>query len=142
MSNTRKELFRNFHFLVEIDGIVKAGFNEATIPNIKSDVSKSKRGYIAKSPVLVKQGTLILKQGISDSTELLRWRKLAEQGITSKVRKNITILVIDEMGNTAARWELGGAWPIKYNSPDLTAKGNDVAIETLELAFEALEKAE
>ena len=140
MSITRKERFRNFHFLIEIDGVVQAGFNEATIPNIASDVSKIKRAFIEKSSVLAKERTLTLKQGISDSTELFRWRKLAEQEITRKVRKKISILLIDEIGNTAARWELGGAWLSKYDASALNAKGNDVAIETLEITFETLEK--
>jgi phage tail-like protein len=140
--NKRKERFRNFHYLVEIDGAIQAGFNEAAIPNVTSDFSKIKRRYIEKSPVLIKQGTLTLKQGITDSIELFSWRKLAEQGINSEARKNIAIILTDEMGNTAARWELGGAWPSKYDSPTLNAKGNDVDIETLEIAFETLEKVE
>jgi phage tail-like protein len=84
-----------------------------------------------KSSVLAKEGTLTPKQGISDSTELFRWRKLAEQGIIRKVRKKISILLIDGIGNAATRWELGGAWLSKYDSSALNAKGNYVAIELL-----------
>jgi phage tail-like protein len=137
-----KSDLETYQFLVEIDGIVQAGFSEAAIPNVTCDFSKIKRRYIEKSPTLIKQGTLTLKQGITDSTELFSWRKLAEQRITSKARKNIAIILTDEMGNTAARWELGGAWASKYDSPTLNAKGNDVGIETLEIEFETLEKVE
>jgi phage tail-like protein len=136
-----KERFRNFHFLVEMDGIVQAGFSKAAFPNRTSDVSKIKPCYIKKSLVL-KQATLTLKRGITDSTQLFCWRKLVEQGIASKARKNIAIILTDEMGNTVSRWELGGAWPSKYDAPTLNAEGNDVAIETLEIAFETLEKVE
>ena len=34
----RRDPYRNFKYLVEIDGIVQAGFSEATIPDSTSDV--------------------------------------------------------------------------------------------------------
>jgi phage tail-like protein len=137
-----KERFGNFRFLLEMDGIIQAGFNEAAIPDITSDFSKIKPRYIEKSLGRIKQGTLTLKRGITDSTKLFCWRKLVEQGITSKARKKIAIILTDKTGNTTARWELGGAWPSKYDAPTLDAKGNDVGIETLEIAFETIEKVE
>ena len=39
------------------------------------------------------------------------------------------------------RWNFFSAWPSKYDGPDFNAKGNDVAIETLTLAVERLERA-
>jgi phage tail-like protein len=37
------------------------------------------------------------------------------------------------------RWLLRDAWPAKYDPSDLNAKGNEVAIELLELAVEGIE---
>ena len=37
------------------------------------------------------------------------------------------------------RWHLRDAWPVKFEGPTLNATGNEVAIETLELAHEGLE---
>jgi phage tail-like protein len=39
------------------------------------------------------------------------------------------------------RWNFYDAWPTKWDGADFTAKGTDVAIETLELAIERLERA-
>ena len=39
------------------------------------------------------------------------------------------------------RWNFFNAWPTKWDGPDFSAKGNDVAIETLELAHEGIERA-
>jgi phage tail-like protein len=39
------------------------------------------------------------------------------------------------------RWNFVKAWPAKWTGPSLSAKSNDVAIETLELAHEGLERA-
>jgi phage tail-like protein len=52
----------------------------------------------------------------------------------------MAVILMDEEGKATARWEFGGAWPSKYDAPDLTAKGNDVAVETLEVAFETMER--
>ncbi|MEW6173978.1 MAG: phage tail protein, partial [Bacillota bacterium] len=37
-----------------------------------------------------------------------------------------------------ARWEVSQAWPTKYDPPDFNAKGNDVAVETLEIVHEGV----
>jgi phage tail-like protein len=39
-----------------------------------------------------------------------------------------------------ARWNFFRAWPVKYTGPTFSAEGNDVAIETLEIAHEGLER--
>ena len=139
-----KDLYRNFRFLVEIDGIIRAGFSQVTIPDSTSDVIEYREGnepnYLRKMPGLTKHGNFTLKWGITGSIELYNWRKLVEQGKMTQARKNIAVILMDEKGNAASRWEFGGAWPSKYDAPDLTAKGNDVAIETLEIAFETMER--
>jgi phage tail-like protein len=45
------------------------------------------------------------------------------------------------VGEEKVRWNFFTAWPSKYDAPDLTAKGNDVAIETLTLSCERMERA-
>jgi phage tail-like protein len=44
----------------------------------------------------------------------------------------------DELGGEAARWNFVEAWPTKDDPSDLNAKGNDIAIETLEVAHEGM----
>lgn len=63
-----------------------------------------------------------------------------EQGKLKTARKDIAVILMDEEGNPAARWEFGGAWPSKYDAPDLTAKGNGIAIETFEIAFITMQR--
>ena len=138
----RKDPYKNFRFLVEIDGIVQAGFSEATIPESTQEPIEYREGSepptVRKLPGLVKYGNLTLKWGITDSLELYNWRKLVEQGKTKDARKNIAVILMDEEGNSAARWEFREAWPTKYDAPDLSAKGNDVAVETLEVVHEGM----
>ena len=55
------------------------------------------------------------------------------------MRRNGSIVLLDREGNEKARWNFFNAWPTKYDGPDFNAEGNDVAIETLELAHEGVE---
>ena len=96
--------------------------------------------YLRKLPGLTKHGALTLKTGVIDKMDLFNWRKQVEQGKMKDARKAIAVILLDEEGNAAARWEFGEAWPSKYDAPDLTAKGNDVAIETLGITFETMER--
>ena len=140
----RKDPYRNFRFLVEIDGIAQASFSEATIPDSTQDPIEYREGNESptarKLPGLIKYGNVTLKWGITDSLDLYNWRKLVEQGKMKDARRNMAIILMDEEGNPAARWEFNDAWPSKYDAPDLNAKGTDIAIETLEIVHEGLKR--
>jgi phage tail-like protein len=144
MPDMRKDPYRNFRFKLEIEGIIQAGFSEATIPDTTSDVVEYREGNeittVRKLPGLTKYGNITLKWGVTDSLEIYEnWRKLVEQGKMDKARKkNVSIILMDEEGKPAARWNFVNAWPSKYDAPDLTAKGNDVAVETLEIVHEGM----
>ncbi len=141
----RKDPYRNFRFSLEIDGITQAGFSEVSIPDTSSDVVEYREGSeqttVRKLSGLTKYGNITLKWGVTDSVELYeKWRKLVEDGKMKDARKNVAIIMMDEEGNAAARWEFANAWPSKYDTPDLNAKGTDVAIETLEIVHEGMKR--
>lgn len=140
----RKDPYRNFRFLLEINGIVQAGFSEVTVPDTSTDVVEYREGdeepRLRKLSGLNKFANITLKSGTTDSMELFGWRKLVMQGKIKDARRNIAIIIKDEEGNPSARWEFEKAWPIKYDPPDLNAKGNDVAVETLEIAHEGMQR--
>ena len=52
----------------------------------------------------------------------------------------MAIILMNEEGDPVARWEFSEAWPCRYKAPDMDAKGNEVAIETFEIAFENMER--
>jgi phage tail-like protein len=55
------------------------------------------------------------------------------------IDKRCAIILQDEAGQEVRRWRLVRAFPVKWTGPDLKAMANDVAIESLELAYEGLE---
>jgi phage tail-like protein len=140
----RNDPYRNCRFLLEIDGINQAGFSEATVPDTAQDPIEYREGNepptARKIPGLIKYGNLSLKWGITDSMDLYEWRKLVEQGKGKEYRRNIAIVLLDEEGNPASRWEFSEAWPSKYDAPDMNAKGTDIAIETMEIVHEGMIK--
>jgi len=136
----RKDPYKNFRFLLEIDGIAQAGFSEVTVPDSTSDVTEYREGNEPitprKLPGLTKYGNITLKWGMTDSLEIYNWRKQVEDGKIKDARKNVAVILWGDEGEPVGRWEFSQAWPIKYDGPDLNAKGNEVAIETLEIAHE------
>jgi phage tail-like protein len=140
----RNDPYRNFRYRVEIDGIQQAGFSEATVPDSTVEVVEYREGTEPnpatprKLTGVVKYGNLSLKWGITDSMDLYNWHKDVMMGTVE--RKNISVIVIDEEGNDQSRWNFIQAWPTKYDAPDLTAKGSDVSIETLEIVHEGMER--
>lgn len=140
MAGQRKDPLRNFRFRVEIDGIQQAGFSDVSGFDATIDVIDYREGsdptHVRKLPGLTKYGNITLKWGITDSLDIYNWHKLAIDGDIQ--RKNISIIAMDEKGDDKARWDIVNAWPTKYDPPDFTAKGNDVAIETLEIVHEGV----
>jgi phage tail-like protein len=140
----RTDPYKNFRYFVEIDNIIQAGFSEATIPDSTQEPIEYREGNDPttprKLPGLRKYGNVTLKWGITDSLELYKWRKLVEDGKIDKARCNVAIVLMDEEGNPKARWTFENAWPSKYDAPDLNAKGTDVAIETLEIVHEKMDR--
>lgn len=141
-TGTRIDPYRGFRFRVEIDGIQTASFSEATIPDSTTDVVEYREGSdettMRKIPGLTKYGNLTLKKGLTDSMELYEWRKKVVQLGATKARKNISIILVDEEGKDKARWDISDAWPIKYAPSALSAKGNEIMIEQVEIVNEGI----
>ena len=54
-------------------------------------------------------------------------------------RADGTITLLDESRQTVMVWHFHRGWPCKFTGPALKAKGNEIAIETLEICHEGLE---
>lgn len=142
-TGTRVDPYRNFSFLVEIDGITQAGFSDCSGFGASTDPIEYREGgetkTVRKLPGLTKYTNITLKWGLTDSRELYSWYRDVVNGKIE--RKSGSIILLDLEGNEKVRWNFFEAWPTKWDGPDFTAKGNDVAIETLELVHERIERA-
>jgi phage tail-like protein len=137
---------RNFRYRLEIDGIVQAGFSEVAIGDASNDPIEYREGNelttVRKLKGLNKYGNITLKWGLTDSIELSNWHRMIVDDATplSAARKTVVIRIQDESGADKAAYEITRAWPTKYNPTDLNGKGNEVAIESLELANEGIRR--
>jgi phage tail-like protein len=139
----RVDPYRNFRFLVEIDGIVQAGFYECSGFGSSIEVVEYREGgdltSVRKLRGLVSYPEISLKWGLTDTRELYDWHKAAVDGEVQ--RRNGSIIILDDAGQEKVRWNFFYAWPSKYEAPSLDAKGNDVAIDSITLCCERLERA-
>ena len=67
-------------------------------------------------------------------------RRAARIG-TKVDRRAISIILLDDTGAERMRWNVRGAWPIKWSGPSFDAGSDAIAIESLELAHEGIEVA-
>ena len=137
---------RNFRYRLEIDGIVQAGFSEVTIGDASNDPIEYREGneitIVRKLKGLNKYGNVTLKWGLTDSTGLSNWHRMVVDDATplAAARRTVVIRIQNEAGEDKAAYEVTRAWPTKYNPTDLNGKGNEVAIESLELANEGIRR--
>ncbi len=90
-----------------------------------------------KMPGLVKSGNVTLKKGVFAGDNNF-WDWYEQIKLNTIKRQTVTIKLLDEEGNPTMVWTLSNAWPTKITGTDLKADGNEVAVETVELAHEGL----
>jgi phage tail-like protein len=143
MAVGRVDPYRGFNFLVEIDGITQAGFQEVGGLDASTDAVDYREGadpnHVRKLTGLNKYSAITLKRGVTDSDELWRWRKSVIDGRTE--RKNGSIILLDESGVEKIRWNFANAWPSKWTGPSFNATSTAVAVETLEITHEEVARA-
>jgi phage tail-like protein len=143
MAPSRHDPYKVFKFRVEIDGLTSAAFSEVSGLDSETVVIEyrtgSERNSVRKLAGLTKYPNIVLKRGITQDVELWNWRKSVIDGNVD--RRNGSIVLLDDSGQEQVRWNFSNGWPCKLQGPQLNAHGNDVAIETLEISHEGLERA-
>ena len=137
----RVDPYKNFNFRVEIAGITVAGFTECTGLSSEVEVIEYREGgddLVRKLPGLKKFGNVTLKRGVTDSLELYEWHRNLLRGQID--RRDGVVILLDNAKKPGTRWKFFNAFPLKYEGPGLNATSNEVAIETLVLCIEGLER--
>lgn len=139
----RTDPYTNFRYLVEIDGIVQAGFSECSGIGSRVEVIEYREGgdsaTVRKLRGRVSYPDIVLRWGQTDSHELVDWHLAAVSG--SPQRRNGSIVLIGEDGAEKLRWNFFGAWPHSWDGPGFSARGSDIAITSLTVSCERLEPA-
>ena len=142
-TGVRQDPYRSHQFLVEIDGIARAAFRECAGLESRQQPVEYREGNdpltARKLPGLNTYANITLRWGITDDPAFWTWRQTAMNGTVE--RKNGSIVLLDETGQEKLRWNFREGWPTKWTGPTFNATGNEVAIETLDIAHEGLDKA-
>ena len=140
---SRDDPYKGFNFRVEIDGVSLAAFTEVGGLESETAVIEYRVGgepnRVRKLPGLTTYANIVLRRGITQDAELWSWRKNVIDGMAD--RRNGAIVLLDDEGNEVVRWNFFRGWLCKWEGPALNARGNEVALETIAIAHEGLERA-
>ena len=128
MTTYRDQPYKQFNFLLDL------GTGEAAGPHgAFQEVSG-----LSKIKGLNKSTDVTLKRGLIASAALRDWLDQVRDGQPGAER-TLTITQQNEDHKTVQTWKLSRARIIKHTSGPINAKGTDVAMEELVIAYERLE---
>lgn len=142
LTNDTSWLMPKFGFSVDIGGMQNVPFQEVSGLEAQTRRIEVRAGNGAafstiKMPGIAQVGNVTLKRGIFPAGNTF-WDWCSQIKTNIIQRAPVTIRLLDEGGNPVMVWTLQNAWTTKISGPDLKADGNEVAVDTLELACESV----
>ncbi len=132
-----------FNFEVDLtEEMKKVAFQEVSGMDVENQIieyrhSNSKLFSTIKMPGIVKYGNITMKRGVFvNDNKFWKWHDKIKMNLIK--RETVIIRLLDEKGSKTMMWTLHNAWPTKITSTDLKSDGNEVAVDTLEIAHEQL----
>lgn len=132
-----------FYFVVDLGTELKnVAFQEVSgmdkeVQVIEYRHSNSKLFSTIKMPGIAKYGNVTMKRGVFVKDNNF-WKWMSEIKMNTIKRRTVLIKLLDEAGKVTMQWQLNNAWPTKITGTDLKSDANEVAVDTLEIAFEEL----
>ena len=136
--------YRAYNFKLLIEGVTEGHFTEVSGLGVRVEAIQYREAgnaqIVRRIPGQVTYGPVTLRYGLTNSRELWDWLLTAVQGRVE--RKNPSILMLDSEGVTEImRWNLTNAWPSEWQGAPLDALSHEIAIESLTLVYESIERA-
>ena len=126
---------KEFGFFREVSGLT----SETEVTEERA-VDEHGRPVVRKVPGATKFGDITLKRGVDTNLDLWKWRRQLEEEGPEAARMDGTIELLDARGQPITTYKFRRGWPRKYEGPALNASSNEVAIESIEIAHEGLER--
>jgi phage tail-like protein len=130
-----------FYFSVQIGGTATS-FQEVTGLETESRPIEYRHGdspsfYPIKMPGLGKVGNVTMRKGIFVNDTAL-WNWFNQIKLNTIARQTVVVNLLDETGAPKMVWTLNNAFPTKVTGTELKSEGNEVAVESVEIAYETL----
>lgn len=135
-----------FFFAVQFgDGMATVNFQEVDGLDSDAQVIDYRHGNNPsfapiKMPGIGKVGNLTLHRGIFGNDHAF-WDWYDAIKMNTIIRRTVVITRLDESRAPKQTWTLHNAWPTKVTATDLKSGGNEVAVESVEIAYETLTMA-
>ena len=143
MPNARVDPLPRFNFLVEIEGIPRAGFMTVSGLEEETEVREYRQGgdntSVRKLAGLNSYSPIVLEMGSTFDTSLWDWRQKVRREGAQGNRKSISVIQQNEAQEEVKRWQVFDAWPSKFTAPELDASSSDNAVESVEIQHEGLD---
>lgn len=142
-AGTFTEPFRAYNFKLVINGVTEGHFTECSDLAVRVQTIKYREAgqnqIVHSLGGPVEYADVVLRYGLTTSRELWEWMMKSVAGTVE--RRNVSIVMLDSAGVTESlRWNLIEAWPCEWRGAPLDALARTVAIETLRLTFNRLER--
>lgn len=132
-----------FRFEVDLGTELKGvAFQEVSGMEVENQVieyrkSNSNLFSTEKMPGITKYGNVTMKRGVFVNDNMF-WDWHAQISMNTIPRRTVLIKLLDEKGEVTMQWQLNNAWPTKISSTNLKSDANEVAVDTLVIAYEQL----
>ncbi|MBN2545144.1 MAG: phage tail protein [Spirochaetes bacterium] len=141
-NNSNDSLFAKY-FSIELEGIESAKFlycegleaYNAVFEINEGGLNTNSHKFIGKT----KYPNIILKNGVTENSDLIKWFKETTSTDKKIERKNGSIIMYNPKGEEIKRWNFFRAIPCRWIGPLLDFRKRAIAIESMEIAHEGLE---
>jgi len=125
-----------FYFRVKFENM-EAYFQEVSGLDVEAQTIEYRNGNNNNLPGIKKCWNVTLKKGIFVKDNSF-WDWCNQINMKTIEKENVVISLLDESGKPKMVWTLKNAWPTKILGTDMKSDGNEVAVETIEIAHEGL----
>ena len=132
-----------FRFEVDFGTDLKGiAFQEVSGMDVENQIIEYRHGNsplfsTQKMPGITKYGNITMRRGVFVNDDSF-WKWHQEILMNTIKRRTVLIKLLDEAGKVTMQWQLNNAWPTKITSIDLKSDGNEVAVDSIEIAHEQL----
>lgn len=138
------DYYTGFHFRVEIEGVTAGSFRQCSGLKVESEIFEyaegGDNGTTRKLIGATKVGNIVLRKGVIDNDALWKWRDEIVKADGKVKRRNLSIIVLNDDGSEASRWNCYEAWPVRWEGPEFDASNSNPAVELIEIAPERIAK--
>ncbi len=165
MTDRPQDPFAGFAFRLSLGNVEIAGFSECTGLEMETRVFEYQEGgvnsHLLKFPDQTQMRNLVLKRGVTLSTDLFDWYLDVAHGTfehpnqrpaavsnpghstaasPQDTSRKIAVALLHPNGEVAREWVFQRAFPVKWTGPDFKSTDSAFAFESIELAHEGFKE--